>query len=36
MDTKFGVAHRAVVMLDKFEHPLSPDLRKRFNNAPLR
>lgn len=36
MDTKFGAAHRAVLILDKFEHPLPPDLRKQFTNAPLR
>lgn len=36
MDTKFGTAHRAVLMLDKFEHPLRPEMRKQFNNSPTR
>lgn len=36
MDTKFGAAHRAVVMLDKFEYSLPEDLRRQFNNAPVR
>ena len=36
MDTKFGAVHRAVLMLDKFECPLSPAVRKQFNFAPQR
>ena len=36
MDTKFGAVHRAVLMLDKFGHPLAPPTREQFDNAPLR
>ena len=36
MDTKFGAVHRAVLMLDKFEYPISPTIRNRFNSAPQR
>ena len=36
MDTKFGALHRAVLMLDKFGHPLSPTAREQFNTAPQR
>ena len=36
MDTKFGALHRAVLMLDKFGHPLSPTAKEQFSTAPQR
>ncbi|KAL5499629.1 hypothetical protein EMCRGX_G011081 [Ephydatia muelleri] len=36
MDTKFGALHRAVIMLDKFGHPLSGATRELFVGAPQR
>jgi len=36
MDTKFGVLHRAMLILDKFQHPISATIRSQFNSAPQR
>lgn len=36
MDNKFGAVTRAVVILDRYKHPLSANVRKQFNSAPQR
>lgn len=36
MDTKFGAVHRAVLIVEKFGHPLSHAAKEQFANVPQR